>query len=313
MDTIELLKPYTNQHVRDLIWALYSPSLISFSSDNLTAFTPPPYENDIHWFMYLDSKPQEIESYIKNKKAVKLGSYFENLLSFYFEHHERYQLCGTNLQLIHEKETLGEFDFIIYDTEMKYYIHLESTVKYYMEIDDYTEGEKSQTQWYGPDLRDRLSIKCSHLLEKQCLLSENPHSVQFLNSKIGTINQPLQKQYLCKGYVFHNINTQGSSFLYCNNHRLLGRWIRFTEIKKQNILDNGCLWSLSERLERLSPLRISLKEDKRLLSQKALIKHLEKMDSPFFLYMMEKNKKAWIGKELLCAVPNNWFQRIPTK
>ena len=74
-----------------------------------------------------------------------------------------YTILAKNLQIIAEKRTLGELDFIV-ETPDNLHIHIEMVYKFYL-YDPDRKGSWIE-KLVGPNLKDNLSFKVKKLKEK---------------------------------------------------------------------------------------------------------------------------------------------------
>lgn len=165
------LEQFRSPRVRDLVWALLSPTLINSNNGN---HNPSP-----RWFREaftlieshlrkLDQDDAPLRQYLDAAPTPRLGLYFERLWSYWLQHNSRYELLAHNLQVITDQQTLGEFDFIVRDTHADQIEHWELAVKFYLGVPPLHEAH----HWFGANTRDRLDLKYRHLVDKQLTLSE---------------------------------------------------------------------------------------------------------------------------------------------
>lgn len=83
---------------------------------------------------------------------LTLGVHIERFFEFYIQQSKNYDLIKNNIQIINNKQTLGELDFIIYDKKANKYLHIEHVYKFYLyddsissEIDRYIGPNKNDT------------------------------------------------------------------------------------------------------------------------------------------------------------------------
>lgn len=164
-----------NDTKRDLISILWSKSYQDKNIDSLSLFK---------------IEDLALNQIIKNveKLALELfpspfyplGKYAEALVGIYLNQHSDYQLLAKNIQLIEEKITLGEVDFLLFDKRKKEYIHLEFAIKYYLKVEI-----NDKTHFIGPNAKDSLKRKVVKLKEVQLpLLKKYPHLLPDKFSKI---------------------------------------------------------------------------------------------------------------------------------
>ena len=103
-----------------------------------------------------------------------LGKKLETFLEVILEFSERYEVITSNLQIIHEKQTLGELDFLIYDCFKHKPLHVEMVYKLYTLDPEFSDHE----MLIGPNRKDRFLYKLQKLKNKQfpLLYSEEVNS-----------------------------------------------------------------------------------------------------------------------------------------
>ncbi|HHO59056.1 MAG TPA: DUF1853 family protein, partial [Thiotrichales bacterium] len=171
---------FDHQCVRDLAWALASPPLMQPQGAECdwpdAAYFQAIYHDALPWLQSLDKDPSELEDLLARQKDRRLGRYFETLWYFWLLNQRRYEIVETNLQVIIDGETLGEMDFILYDTRERCFVHWEVAVKFYLGVGD----TQQLSNWHGPGQRDRLDRKFQHLLNRQSTISTRPGVANWL-------------------------------------------------------------------------------------------------------------------------------------
>ena len=88
-----------------------------------------------------------------------------------------YDLIAQNLQLIHNKQTLGEFDFFLKEQNTQQSLHVELVYKFYV----YDSSFKQQLdRWIGPNRKDSLLKKIEHIKSHQFPLLFREESQELL-------------------------------------------------------------------------------------------------------------------------------------
>jgi len=177
----ENVTEFKHQAVRDLAWAVSSPPLISQPS-HLCLWPQAGWfqqigEESSALLARIDADCAELDALIATRKDQRLGKYFEVLWYYWLSHSPRYQIVENNIQIVIDGEALGEIDFILFDTISRQTIHWEVAVKFYLGVGDTAQ----MSNWYGPNLRDRLDIKVKHLLHRQSLISKNQRVSDWLH------------------------------------------------------------------------------------------------------------------------------------
>ncbi|HDY7700384.1 DUF1853 family protein [Vibrio vulnificus] len=135
--------------LRFLHWILHSPSLFELK---------PPFAQ----LQPLDvSLPSALPPYQGNKR---LGFLYQHLCSTLFQNTNTIDFIEEELQLKDHQRTLGAIDFMLRNTAESSYQHWEVAIKFYLLCDGL---------WYGPNAKDRLDKKLSHMLNHQLKMSSN--------------------------------------------------------------------------------------------------------------------------------------------
>jgi hypothetical protein len=95
----------------------------------------------------------------------RLGHLAEHIVSELIKASENYRMLYENLQIIQDKQTIGELDFIIQHTSTQKIIHVELAYKFYLY--DPTLATESIKNWIGPNRKDALHEKIEKLQQKQ--------------------------------------------------------------------------------------------------------------------------------------------------
>jgi len=154
---------------------------------------------------YFNFQKQEIsyvafQSFSLNIK-VPLGKRVEHFFEFYIDQHPSYKMLKKNIQVNHNKTTIGEFDFFLEELEAGKIIHVELVYKFYI----YLENEEEIKRYHGPNRHDNLEDKLNKLKNKQFPLLHNLHAKELLKD----IETSSVTQQLCfLGNTFLAPNTQ---------------------------------------------------------------------------------------------------------
>ncbi|WP_339702098.1 DUF1853 family protein [uncultured Marixanthomonas sp.] len=130
---------------------------------------------------------------------LMLGKQAEACFEYVLKHAKRYKLLTANIQIQGETQTLGELDYLIYDTETQKTLHIELACKFYL-FDD-SLGAVPEAKWIGPNRKDTLQEKLDKVKEKQFPLLYKPETADFLKDlhlDIATIEQ----QICIKSFLF---------------------------------------------------------------------------------------------------------------
>jgi len=219
---------YKNIHVRDLAWALNSPSLMSFGSKKSpiwsnNSWSLQEYEKSKKLLTTCDNDPSELTEAVKPWPRFRLGKYYESLWSFWLKKNPRYELLYENLQLHKNGITLGEFDFILRDLKTKKTAHWEVSVKFYLGYGD----TSLPSSWYGLQFNDRLDKKADHLNQQQCQLSKSYEGKLFLSQKNIHVDEV---RVILKGRLFYPSTTGNNQIPQNSNpQHLKSEWKTFSD------------------------------------------------------------------------------------
>ncbi|MFO7745721.1 MAG: DUF1853 family protein [Psychroflexus sp.] len=108
-----------------------------------------------------------------------VGKRAEIFFRYYLQLSQRYKEIAYSLQVINDKTTIGEFDFIFRDVSQDEIIHAELINKIYLYDDSLHENP--DFCWIGPNRRDRFIDKIEKLRSQQFPLLYHPKAENLLN------------------------------------------------------------------------------------------------------------------------------------
>jgi len=192
--------------VKDLYWILFSEAPLK-ESYSLSSYALLPRsiieqwkEESIDYFIKLDKNPASLAHFVNRKKNNRLGFYAEALLSYFFQTFSGIELLLQNYQVIEDKKTKGEIDFIIrYQGKV---IHLECAVKFYLLKDN--EHSSIPSSWVGPKIKDNLQLKLTKTIDHQLPLGKSGA----ISKKIG--HSIDYSTFFLRGYLFADEVTSNS-------------------------------------------------------------------------------------------------------
>ena len=246
---------FKHRAIRDLAWALLRPGFFDQLNEAQNDWLLTPWLDSelIPWLYALDQQPEALFLHLKDQRATRLGIYFEQLLSFFFDHYPRFQLSAKNLQVYdtESKRTLGEYDFIVHYLQQKCHYHIEVAVKFYIGLAELKVDIAGNTplnnwhHWVGPNLRDTMAIKMRHLLQHQLVISHTDNGRQVLPAPLNGINDngrddsQLGIRLLMTGRLYlpwHNDNTHLQQPLalpaqLSHQHDDIGYWLTLEQLQ----------------------------------------------------------------------------------
>jgi hypothetical protein len=121
---------------------------------------------------------------------IRLGHLAERIVSKLIESSTNYQVIYENIQVIENKTTIGEIDFIIEEIKTKQLTHVELAYKFY--LFDPSISSLPLNNWIGPNRNDSLKDKLEKLKRKQFpLLHHNSSKAAFKEIDINQVDQAL--------------------------------------------------------------------------------------------------------------------------
>lgn len=226
------------------VFKAFFPEKLLFNVNDFTHF-----EELWTWFKDIEQK-----SYPEDLQKIHLGKYAEELLCFYFQNSSKYSLLGYNLQLIDDKLTVGEIDYLLLENESQVRIHLELAIKFFLKIK--IDGEY---QWIGPSTKDNLSKKKNKLLNHQLRLVSNYNRLLPVEFQ----QKDFTPQLLLKGAEFIHFK----EYIECNNPFINAWWLHREALESvqeesqlYSIVPNRKDWifPFNKRLERMNFQQLKL-------------------------------------------------------
>ena len=251
--------------------------------------------------------------HFQNKNMKMLGTYFEALWDFYLSYSPKTKLITKNLQVIQDKRTLGEFDFIYENLEPRNFVHLEVAVKYYLgvpEIDHCRNVDYSSLDcWIGPNINDRLDIKLDKLINFQSRLSESNRGKELLSQ--FSINE-ITPEICLLGYLFYPLNESMKPPTDSNKKHNRGYWTPLANLN--SLVSKEEYWQVIEKPFWLSPLEVE-SETKlgRALTVARVEQIVEKFNRPVLIGSFIPNQKSFLRKDLYFIVPDTWRKSVVDK
>ena len=186
----------SSQILRDLQWAVQSPSLI---------------KNAVSAAILGDFELSQLEEFFKSQNSGQVGRYFEALIEFWLSKIRKVEMVERGLQVQDGTRTLGELDFVFRDEE-GVLTHWETAVKFYL----HHEGS-----FVGPNAKDTLERKFRHLTEQQ---------IQLGKEEMPEIEK---SEVFIKGCLYYHPSVEEPVELpeYVSSDHLRGTWIHASELE----------------------------------------------------------------------------------
>ena len=294
------LRPAEFQYeiVRDLYWLIHSPCLMQLAEHLRPDWLFNIPDIDTH-LAQLDQNPASIISSLRQQAHFRLGYYFEDLVRIYLKYFIQPSELKSNIQVMHDKTTVGEYDFLVQLKDGRK-IHLETAVKFYLCTQD-EHSIATPEHFIGPNLSDRLDRKWRRLMEHQLNLSRTSAG----NNQAQAIDMvPDQRSLLLRGYLFYHYDNwqhQQTAAPISPGHQR-GWWLRTPELDKlkqssgrYTVLMKPC-WLAEAHPHFQNTLSFAeLEETTRRITTPLLIARLDQADDRY-----------WSETDRGFLVPENW-------
>lgn len=122
---------------------------------------------------------------------LRLGHLIERVVAALIDQSTNYDLVFHGVQLVEDKMTLGELDYIIREVDSHRVIHLELGYKFYLY--DPAISSTSVNNWIGPNRKDSLIDKLTKLRDRQFPLLYHPKAAE----QLPQVDVDMVEQRLC--------------------------------------------------------------------------------------------------------------------
>ncbi len=191
---------FKHRIVRDLAWAISSPPLVDLTAEGMKGASRSWCEQQSALFhehlRQLDDDPNPLMEQLGPRPTPRLGKYFENLVAYWLASSQQFDLLARNVQIRNATQTLGELDFLVKNRSTGRVSHWEVAVKFYLRLG----AAESLLSWHGPNKRDTLGRKITHLIEQQARRTNHPTTQDLLATKGIVVDDVF---LFVKGRLFH--------------------------------------------------------------------------------------------------------------
>lgn len=158
---------------------------------------------------------------------LPLGKRIERFFEFFIKQSKNYYLIKNNIQIINNKQTLGELDFLIYDKRKEKYLHIEHVYKFYLYDDSFPD---EIDRFIGPNRDDSLAKKLAKLKDKQLPLLYKDETQKYLE---GIDINSLEQKVCFKGNIYVPMHFKSENLPIINKSCIKGFYISYKEFLKQ--------------------------------------------------------------------------------
>lgn len=199
-----------------------TPSFVLGSNFGL----PPAFETPFVSSENFDEISEELQ------KHDYLGKRMEFFFQQWIKSSPRYDLLAHSIQLIKDKQTLGELDFLVEEIETKQIIHIELVYKCYLW--DPKLSKNLQEALAGPNYKDFFHWKQEKLVHQQFPLLHQEITQKSLKNLFPWIDvDKIQQQTCFKAQVFVPENKIPDEAWF-NSDCIVGNWYKLEEFKAKN-------------------------------------------------------------------------------
>ena len=183
-------------------------------------------------------------------KKIRLGQRMEYFMEAALQSHPDYSIMAKNLQIISDKVTVGELDFLLKDLRKKQTVHLEMAYKFYLY--DPSVSQDWQKCWIGTDRGDSLFKKIEKLKIKQLPLFHQKETKPYLD-ELNIEPQRINQQIYLKGQLFLRYQKNVTLNPILNQGAIAGYWLRPADLKDWK--DQECLFYIPKKNRWIEELR----------------------------------------------------------
>lgn len=243
---------YGTQAVRDLAWALTSPSMMDHELAVGARFGELEFARNQGLLSRLDARDSELARAVQARQSNRLGEYFEILMTTWLDQVPPATLIAHNQQVHSGRHTIGEFDLLFRRDRAVH--HWELAIKFYLGHPD----RFGEAKWSGPNPKDRLDKKWQKMLRRQLTLADKRPARQVLR-KLG-VDEAVEARAFIKGYFFDALDEElrVADHHDANPRALRGWWVHRGQLADfASALDpaGDLKWMTLPRLRWMSPAR----------------------------------------------------------
>ncbi|MGD8558770.1 MAG: DUF1853 family protein [Gammaproteobacteria bacterium] len=316
-----MIEYLSHPFVRDLCWAMESPSLITDPDCVVNdSECESVIANNQEWLRQLDARPEALVRWIEQQLSPRLGYYFEQLVAFWLQQKIAPGRVTSHVRVFQDKRVLGEYDFLFVPPGREVIEHWETAVKFYLRFED----RDGHNHWYGPNPSDTLDNKLSRMLNHQLQLSEFPQAAPVLKRVTRDVFHfanvpPVVSRAFFKGYLFYSsredwgqpsvIPSSAAPF------HLRGWWTRMSD-PHIPVSGTDVRYMVLPRLKWLAPARVDSGTSSTATSQQLrdngqlheqLSRHFDQSQQPLLVAVLEPDVNGqWREQSRGFVVGTNW-------
>lgn len=160
--------------------------------------------------------------------GLRLGKQVEEFFQQGIGQSEDFEVLASNEQIIRNKITVGEIDFILKNG--KRIFHTELVYKFYLYDPDF---DQEAERWIGPNRNDSLLLKTEKLQEKQLPLLLRSETAELLEN-LDLSSSDIEQKVCFKANLFLPRNMSGKKISLVNPDCIAGYWISHFEFTQEH-------------------------------------------------------------------------------
>lgn len=177
-----------------------------------------------------------------------IGKQAEFCFAHYLEHSLRYKLISSNIQVNGKAQTIGEIDYLVFDSKTETTLHVELACKFYL-YDSNLNTNKTSC-WVGPNKKDTLKKKLDKFKLKQFPLIKLPETLRILK-ELQIKGSTIEQQLCLKAFLFIRKDSQPNRFANNFKNCIVGYWIPFLDFTAE---DPSAFYAIPKKKEWLLTL-----------------------------------------------------------
>lgn len=187
--------------------------------------TPPLWQNEQFGIQQFDFPKVDLNTFKAKPipQNIRLGHQMEYVFKQLVEHCSAYEILLHNLPIRKGKQTLGEIDFILKESNTGQLIHVELTYKFYIINPEISEPIH---RLMGPNRRDMFFTKMEKIKNEQFPLVHSEEGTKALSIN-DIYASEITHQACYKAQLFTPFNAENSSFRPLNKQCIYGYWLSF--------------------------------------------------------------------------------------
>lgn len=189
--------------------------------------TPSIWINEQFGIQQFDFPAVDLKSFTPEPipKKIRLGHQMEYVFKQLISHSKEFDVILHNLPVREGKQTIGEIDFILKDSQTEKLIHVELTYKFYIINPEISEPIH---RLMGPNKRDMFFTKMEKIKNEQFQLLHSKEGIKALSDN-EIAHKEVVHQACYKVQLFIPFKDSSANIRPLNKNCICGYWLRFDD------------------------------------------------------------------------------------